>query len=108
VPLEDLAFHVMIGKSPDKYTETTPQHVRAARLLMARGKEVKAGEIISYVKTVTPPGVKPVSLATPEEIDADKYLEQLKSTFDQILDALGYEFNEILGVTKLEEYFWGG
>jgi len=108
VPLEDLAFHVMIGKSPDKYTETTPQHVRAAKLLMARGKEVKAGDIISYVKTVTPPGVKPISLASPDEIDVDKYLEQLKSTFDQILDALGYEFNEILGVTKLEEYFWGG
>lgn len=108
VPLEDLAFHVMIGKAPDKYTETTPQHVRAAKLLMARGKEVKAGEIISYVKTVTPPGVKPISLASPEEIDTDKYLEQLKSIFDQILDALGYEFNEIMGVTKLEEYFWGG
>ena len=108
VPLEDLAFHVMIGKAPDKYTETTPQHVRAAKLLIAKGKEVKAGEIISYVKTVTPPGVKPISMASPDEVDSDKYLEQLKSTFDQILDALGYDFNEIMGVTKLEEYFWGG
>ena len=108
IALEDLAFNVMIGKAPDKYTETTPQHVRAAKLLIAKGKEVKAGEIISYVKTVTPPGVKPISMASPEEVDADKYLEQLKSTFDQILDALGYDFNEIMGVTKLEEYFWGG
>jgi len=108
IALEDLAFNVMIGKAPDKYTETTPQHVRAAKLLIAKGKEVKAGEIISYVKTVTPPGVKPISMASPEEVDADKYLEQLKSTFDQILDALGYDFNEIMGVSKLEEYFWGG
>ncbi|MEM3387561.1 MAG: DNA-directed DNA polymerase I [Nitrososphaerales archaeon] len=108
IPLQDLAFNVMIGKAPDKYTETTPQHVRAAKLLMAKGKEVKAGEIIAYVKTITPPGVKPISMATPDEVDTVKYLEQLKSTFDQILDALGYEFNEIMGVTKLEEYFWGG
>lgn len=108
IPLQDLAFNVMIGKAPEKYTETTPQHVRAARLLMARGKEVKAGEIIAYVKTTTPPGVKPISMASPEEVDAEKYLEQLKSAFDQILDALGYDFNEIMGLTKLEEYFWGG
>ncbi|MEM3383350.1 MAG: hypothetical protein QW698_04830 [Nitrososphaerales archaeon] len=49
IPLEDLAFNVMIGKPPSKYTETTPQHVKAAQLLISRGQEVKAGEIISFV-----------------------------------------------------------
>lgn len=106
VPLEELAFNVMIGKAPSQYVDTTPQHVRAAQLLIDRGKEVKAGEIISYVKTVTPPGVKPVSMATVDEIDTTKYLEHMRSTLEQLLDALGYEFDEILGATKLEDFFW--
>ncbi|MEM3436976.1 MAG: DNA-directed DNA polymerase I [Nitrososphaerales archaeon] len=106
IPLEDLAFNVMIGKPPSKYTETTPQHVKAAQLLISRGQEVKAGEIISFVKTTTPPGVKPLSLAKIEEIDVEKYLEYLRGTFEQLLDALGYSFDEILGAMKLEDFFW--
>jgi hypothetical protein len=31
----------------------------------------------------------------------------MRGTFDQILDALGYEFDEILGATKLEDFFFG-
>ncbi|MEM2635042.1 MAG: DNA-directed DNA polymerase I, partial [Nitrososphaerales archaeon] len=106
IPLKDLAFNVMTSKPPDKYVKTTPQHVRAARLLMSRGKEVKAGDIISFVKTTTPPGVKPVELAKVDEIDVSKYLDYLRGTFEQLLDALGYEFDEILGATKLEDFFW--
>jgi DNA polymerase I len=96
----------MIGKAPSKYTETTPQHVKAAQLLINRGQEVKAGEIISFVKTTTPPGVKPLSLAKIEEIDLEKYLDYLRGTFEQLLDALGYSFDEILGSMKLEDFFW--
>lgn len=106
IPLEELAFNVMIGKAPSKYTETTPQHVKAAQLLINRGQEVKAGEIISFVKTTTPPGVKPLSLAKIEEIDVEKYLDYLRGTFEQLLDALGYDFDEILGAMKLEDFFW--
>ncbi len=106
IPLADLAFNVMIGKPPSRYVDTTPQHVKAAQLLIRTGKEVKAGEIISFVKTTTPPGVKPVSMARVEEIDVEKYLEYLRSTFDQFLDSLGYEFDEILGATRLEDFFW--
>ncbi len=106
IPLEELAFNVMIGKAPSKYTETTPQHVKAAQLLINRGQEVKAGEIISFVKTTTPPSVKPLSLAKIEEIDVEKYLDYLRGTFEQLLDALGYSFDEILGAMKLEDFFW--
>jgi DNA polymerase I len=106
IPLEELAFNVMIGKAPSKYTEITPQHVKAAQLLINRGQEVKAGEIISFVKTTTPPGVKPLSLAKIEEIDVEKYLDYLRGTFEQLLDALGYNFDEILGAMKLEDFFW--
>ncbi|MDV3243868.1 MAG: DNA-directed DNA polymerase I [Nitrososphaerales archaeon] len=105
VPVEDLAFNVMMGKLTGKYNGTTPQHVRAAKLLEARGREIKAGEIIAYVKTKSPPYVKPVELAKTEEVDVDKYLEYARSMFDQMLDALDFSFDEIMGATTLD-FFW--
>ncbi len=105
VPVDQLAFNVMMGKPTEKYGETTPQHVRAAMLLEERGKEVKAGEIIAYVKTKNPPYVKPVELAKIDEIDSDKYIEYAHSMFDQMLDALDFSFDEMLGATTLD-LFW--
>jgi len=105
VSLEHLAFNVMVGKELGQY-KAMPQHIKAAMLLEDKGKKIKMGDIISYVKTKTPGGVKPISLANVEEIDQEKYLETLRSVFDQLLDALGYEFDEILGATKLEDFFW--
>lgn len=104
-PLEELAFNVMMGKSPDGYTKTTPQHVKAARLLSQRGIEVKPGDLIAFVKVTGELGVKPVQLASKNEIDTEKYLEYISSTFDQVLDALGIEFDELIGVRRLESFF---
>lgn len=106
VPIEELAFKVMLSKSIEKYTETTPPHVKAAQLLQRRGKDIRPGHIISYVKTTGGLGVKPVELVKPEEIDTDKYIEYLKGTFEQLLDSLGFEFDEIIGATKLEDFFF--
>jgi DNA polymerase, archaea type len=106
VPLQDLAFNVMMGKPTSKYNGTTPQHVRAAQALEERGKEIKAGDIIAYVKTKSPPYVKPVELAKADDIDPDKYIEYAHSMFDQMLDALDFSFDEIMGATTLD-YFWG-
>ena len=105
VPVEELAFNVMMGKETQKYSGTTPQHVRAAKLLEERGQEIKAGEIISYVKTKYPPYVKPAGLAKVDEVDADKYIEYAHSMFDQMLDALDFSFDEIMGATTLD-FFW--
>ena len=105
VAVTDLAFTVMMGKPTDKYNGTTPQHVRAAMQLEAKGKEIKAGEIIAYVKTKNPPYVKPAEMARPDEIDADKYIEYAQSMFDQLLDALDFSFDEIMGATTLD-LFW--
>ena len=102
--LEDLAFHVVLGETPKNYVKTTPQHVKAARLLEERGIELKAGDLISFVKVIREPHVKPVQLATDSEIDVDKYIGYLQSTFEQILDALGLDFDEIIGLTKLERF----
>ena len=105
VPVQDLAFTVMMGKPADKYNGTTPQHVRAAMQLQENGKEIKAGEIIAYVKTKTPPYVKPAELAKADDVDADKYIEYAHSMFDQLLDALDFSFDEMMGATTLD-LFW--
>ncbi len=107
-PLEELAFNVMISRSPGGYVKTTPQHVKAALLLSQKGIEVKPGDLIAFVKVVGEPGVKPVQLASRDEIDSRKYMEYISSTFEQVLDALGTEFEELVGITKLESYFTSG
>jgi len=102
--IDDLAFNVVLGEAPEHYTKTTPQHVRAANILKEKGYELKAGDLISFVKVTKEPHVKPVQLASNSEIDVDKYVSYLQSTFDQVLDALGLDFNEIIGLTRLERF----
>lgn len=102
--LDELAFHVVMGEHVKAYTKTTPQHVKAAKILEANGRELKAGDLITFVKVTKEPHVKPVELASNSEIDVDKYVGYLHSTFDQVLDALGLEFDEIIGLTRLERF----
>lgn len=105
VPVEKLAFKVMLSKPVNEYKDTTPQHVKAARLLQRSGKEVKPGDIITFVKTTGGLGVKPIGMARPEDIDTEKYIEYLRTTFEQLLDALGYSFDEVMGVASIEDFF---
>jgi len=65
---------------------------------------MKAGDLISFVKVIKEPHVKPIQLASDSEIDVEKYVGYLQSTFDQVLDALGLDFEEIIGLTKLERF----
>ncbi|MGD0495650.1 MAG: DNA-directed DNA polymerase I [Candidatus Bathyarchaeia archaeon] len=102
--LNELAFNVVLGEEIGHYTKTTPQHVKAAKILQENGAELRAGDLISFVKTTREPHVKPVELATKNEVDVDKYVAYLHSTFDQVLDALGLDFDEIIGLTKLERF----
>jgi DNA polymerase I len=102
--LNELAFNVVLGEELERYTKTTPQHVKAAKILRESGIELRAGDLISFVKVVREPHVKPVELATKNEVDVDKYIAYLHSTFDQVLDALGLSFDEIIGLTKLERF----
>ncbi|MHA1644085.1 MAG: DNA-directed DNA polymerase I [Candidatus Freyarchaeota archaeon] len=100
--LDEFAFHVQINKPLERYVKTTPQHVKAARQLSKNGKELKPGDIISFVKVRGKDGVRPVELASKEELDTDKYTEYLKSTFEQVLDAIGIDFDKIIGITRLD------
>ena len=102
--INELAFHVVLGEELERYTKTTPQHVKAARILKQNGVELRAGDLISFVKVIREPHVKPVELTSKNEVDVDKYIAYLHSTFDQVLDALGLSFDEIIGLTKLERF----
>ncbi len=108
IPLSDLAFNVMISKAPSEYVKTVPQHVRAARLLESI-REIKKGDIISYVKILNKPGVKPVEMARKEEVDSKKYMEFMEATLDQLTSSMGIDFDTILGKPKqtgLDQFFW--
>ncbi|MDE1762740.1 MAG: DNA-directed DNA polymerase I [Thaumarchaeota archaeon] len=108
IPLNELAFNVMISKAPSEYVKTVPQHIRAAKLLEPT-REIKKGDIISYVKIMNKPGVKPVEMARPDEIDTAKYVEFMESTFDQILSSMDLDFNTLIGAPKqtgLDQFFW--
>ena len=101
--IEDLAFHMNISKT--EYTKTTPQHWKAAKLLRDAGYDIQAGEIISFVKTRDKLGVKPIQLARKEDVNIKKYIEFARSTFEQLLDAIGLSFDDILGIRKLSDFF---
>ncbi len=108
IPLSELAFNVMISKAPSEYVKTIPQHIRAAKLL-EQIREIKKGDIISYVKIINKPGVKPVELAKSDEIDSAKYMEFMESTFDQILSSMDLDFATLIGAPKqtgLDQFFW--
>ncbi|NVM30203.1 MAG: DNA-directed DNA polymerase I [Candidatus Helarchaeota archaeon] len=103
--VEELAFRMTLSKDLDKYTKTIPQHVRAARLLVDQLHEkIKSGDIIQFVKTKS--GVLPVKLAKKTDISVKKYKQQLESTFEQVLDAMGIPFDELYGmkVRKLDAF----
>jgi DNA polymerase I len=102
--LDELTFNIVLGKNPSGYIKTTPQHVKAALLLQEKGIDLRAGDLISFVKVVKKPHVKPIQLASKSEVDLDKYVGYLHSAFDQVFDALGLDFNEIIGLTKLERW----
>ncbi len=103
--LDDLAFNMMIGKAMGSYTKTTPQHIKAAQQLTDKGSEIKAGDLVSFVKVTGSSGVKPVQLANLHEIDVEKYTEYIRSTFEQVLDAIGLDYEELTGAKKLESFY---
>ena len=108
IPLQDLVFNVMLSKAPKDYTKTVPQHIRAAKQLESI-REIKKGDIISYVKILNKPGVKPIEMARKSEIDSSKYMEFMESMLDQLTSSMDLDFDTILGKPKqtgLEQFFW--
>lgn len=103
--LEDLAFTVVLGKNIEDYDKTTPQHVKALKKLSIEEKEkFGAGSVIRYIKIRKEPGVKLLSQSSIDDLDFEKYVEHIQTTFEPILDALDISFNEIIGISKLERW----
>ena len=99
IPLKVLTFNVTLSKALSEYVKTIPQHIRAAKQLEST-REIKKGDIISYVKILNKPGVKPVELARQDEIDSGKYMEFMESTLEQITSSMDLDFDTILGKPK--------
>ncbi len=105
--LDELAFKIMLSRSVEHYKKTTPQHVKAAEQLKEAGVQVLPRDIIMFVKVKTKDGVKAVQLAKLNEIDSDKYLDAVRSTFEQILKALGVSWDEIASGLSIDSFFSG-
>lgn len=107
VDIEDLAIGVTLSKPLAAYTKTTPQHVKAARMLEQKLKRnIVPGSVIRYVKTTNQTGVKPIELVkSPDEIDIDKYIELLWSTITQITDALDISQTKAEVTRRLDQFF---
>lgn len=101
IPLHDLVFKVTLTKPLSSYVKSTPQHVKAARQLQRARKQVEVGDVISFVKVKGGDGVKAVQLARIDEIEADKYVEHLRTALEQVLEALGTSFEEVITGTQL-------
>ncbi len=104
---EDLAFRVQMTKPIDNYGSAKPMHVRAATMLRDAGYEVPPGTIVEYIKVKGQDDILPTQLAkeTSYWVDKDKYIDTLRSVFEQVLDSVGINFEELLGVTTLEQFF---
>jgi len=116
--LKEMAFTMTLGKNTSAYEKSTPQHVRAAQMLKREiGIKLKKGDSVSFVKCVPfdwmpedgnetiRVNVRPLQLAKKIHINTNKYHEMLKSTFEQILDTLGVDYDSVIGITKLERFF---
>ncbi|MFP3188419.1 MAG: DNA polymerase domain-containing protein, partial [Sulfolobaceae archaeon] len=103
--LDELAFRIMLSKPLDAYKKNTPQHVKAALQLAAYGVMVLPRDVILFVKVKNKDGVKPVQLAKLSEIDVDKYVDALRSTFEQILRAFNISWDEIVSTITIDSFF---
>jgi len=103
--LDQLSFKMTLGKPLESYTKNTPQHVKAAMMLVREGISVTQGDNILFVKVRGREGVKPIQLAKVSDIDIEKYVESLRSAFEQILAPLSIEWEEISGHTKISDFY---
>lgn len=86
-----LAFHTVMKKDVDGYN-TNVQHVRVAKMLIERGYQVSAGDVIDYVKAKTPEGVIPILDIDKKKVNVEAYIDQLETVLAQIFDPLDIDF----------------
>ncbi len=118
---EELAITMQLTQSLKRY-KVRSQHVKAAiqleKFYQGRyrtehaGRErkesfIKAGQLIRFVKTLTPDRVTPLELMNDKsDIDVKAYKSMVESTFDQMFSALDIDIEEMIsGQVNLMEFF---
>jgi DNA polymerase elongation subunit (family B) len=102
--LRDLAFHVTASKRVVDYKKNIPQHIKAIIQLERAGYTFETGTVVDFIKTYRRSGVIPLELAKASDVDIDKYIEQLITLFEQLLDPFDVTFDEALGIQKMDKY----
>jgi len=102
--LDEVAYRVALSKPLSEYRKSTPQHVKAALQLANYGINVFAGDIITFIKTKSKDGVKPVQLAKVTEIDVQKYMDAIKSALEQLLAPFNIAWEDISGSHRLVDF----
>jgi len=109
--LEDYAINIGLQKNLNNYTKVIPQHVRAANAfinteisklgskvskaeILAIKKTYQKGDAVKFIKSKGPLGAKVIEMAKLQDID-----------IEQVLDALGISFEEIIGIKKMDAFF---
>ncbi|MEM0026573.1 MAG: DNA-directed DNA polymerase I [Ignisphaera sp.] len=99
--LDEIAFQTTLSKPLSEYKKNTPQHVKAALMLQRYGMQISPGDVITYIKTKSKEGVKPIQLAKITELDVQKYVETMKTSLEQLFTALNISWEDIVGGGKI-------
>jgi len=92
IPLDQLAFKVMIAKNPAEY-KSKPQAVKAGEQL----GNVEKGQFVEFVKTWVDPKVCPLSMAKRKDIDKQKYMDSLETVMSQICEPMNISMDSLMG-----------
>lgn len=121
--VEDYAFYSTINMRLNQYKNTNIQHVAAAKIeaqaiidnlpssvsnSVDLADLIPKGKIQGFIKTnIKQTGFKvlPLSVATTKDIDVNKYINELASTFEQITGALGINIGELVAPAQQMKLF---
>jgi DNA polymerase II len=93
-----LVYRKNLRKGAEEYTATTPPHVAAARK-----STQPPGRMVSYVMTSA--GPEPLDNRQ-NQIDREHYvLKQVKPVAEPVLEALGLEFDQVIGDSRQIELY---
>jgi DNA polymerase I len=104
ITLDQLSIKTTLSKDPSAYTKSQPFHVKAALQLRSHGVDVHEGDVVLVVIVKGGGGYKPTQLARQHEVDSEKYIERLKSSLEQLLSAIGVEWESIIGGASLRKF----
>jgi DNA polymerase, archaea type len=94
VPKESLEIKLTLKKNPEEYDKNTVQRI------VGLAQNAREGDTISYYKSNTKGG----GTSNPNLYSRFKYLEMLKSTMEDQLNVIGYDFmRDVVGLTSLRD-----